>query len=189
MTAAESLGRLRLVDLILIATTCVTARSSGYREHRQLVTCTCMQVTESCCRSIHIQSSQFFRVSMGLIVGKRHMVAASPVVADNGEESRRGSRSSCQKQCARATSGRACECKHCFGHISGESAFHDQLLGNVSKFSCAVTMVGDAFQEQSGQSRERLRLSGTPAGYGGAVQPYSRMRRATLRSDKGCVSE
>lgn len=51
--------------------------------------------------------------------------------------------------------------QHCRGHASGQGACHDQLLGCMGKFSCAVTTVGDAFQEQSGQSRERLRLSGT----------------------------
>jgi hypothetical protein len=41
---------------------------------------------------------------------------------------------------------------------------HDQSLGCMGKFSCAVTMVGDTFQEQSGQYRERLRLSGPRLG-------------------------
>ena len=50
--------------------------------------------------------------------------------------------------------------QHCLGHALGQRACHDQLLGCMGKFSCAVTMPGDAFQEQSGQSRERLRLSG-----------------------------
>jgi hypothetical protein len=49
----------------------------------------------------------------------------------------------------------------CFGARLG---CHDQFLGCMGKFSCAVTMVGDAFQEQSGQYRERLRLSGPRLG-------------------------
>jgi hypothetical protein len=45
------------------------------------------------------------------------------------------------------------------------------LLGCMGKFRCAVTMVGDAFQERCGQSREvHTEAERDPAAYGGAVQ-------------------
>ena len=163
MTAAESLGCLRLAGLILIATTCVRARSSGYREHHRFsnrARCRSSNPAARASTSVRRCTSRarrFLRVQ-GLVPPKRQAVAASsPAVTDNGEESRTDSHDTTQRPSAVC----ACELQHCLGHASGQRTCHDQLLGCMGKFSCAVTMPGDAFQEQSGQSRERLRLSGT----------------------------
>lgn len=73
MTAAEWPGCSRLAGLILIATPCVRARSSGYREHRDLANAG-LEILLQRCASLHIEGAQFLRVQ-GLVVEKRQKAA------------------------------------------------------------------------------------------------------------------
>jgi len=156
-----------------------------------------MQGAHSYCTSVRfsarITPSQFFR-AQGLAVAKRHNDAAARlrlIVADNGQRVTKPQvtltmQRSAGQRCVHASLSIAVG-----GPRASQHARHDQLLGCMGKFSCAVTNVGDAFQEQSGQYRKRLRLSGPPAGYGGdsalLCNPAANARSSAQRRQSMCV--
>lgn len=167
----------------LIATTCVRAGSSGYREH-QLRSMQGVSPNSAARASPSVRVCCYFFRAQGIAVAKRHSSAAVPQGdADNGQQSRTVTMQRTGGQrCVHASEAFARYCSQCPGLASGQRACHDQFLGCMGKFRCAVTMVGDAFQEQCGQSRERLRLSGPRLATAGARQLHCVTLTANARS-------